>query len=54
VLVAIAAENEPVALAPSAKGGRIEIVLSAGERVIVGANVEAAALARVFKVLSQR
>lgn len=55
VPVTIAAENAPAALAaPSAMGGRIEIVLSAGTRVIVGADVEAAALARVIKVLSRR
>jgi len=53
--VAIATDNAPTAVAtPSARGGRIEIVLSAGERVIVGADVEAAALARVIKVLSRR
>jgi transposase len=34
--------------------GRIEIVLTTGERVIVGADVDAAALARVVKVLSRR
>jgi transposase len=55
VPVAIATEKAPAVLAaPLVKGGRIEIVLSAGERVIVGADVEAAALARVIKVLSRR
>lgn len=55
VPVTIAADNAPGApAAPSATSGRIEIVLSAGERVIVGADVEAAALARVIKVLSRR
>jgi transposase len=34
--------------------GRIEIVLAGGDRVIVGADVDAAALARVVKVLSRR
>lgn len=33
---------------------RIEIVLAGGDRVIVGADVDAAALARVVKVLSRR
>jgi hypothetical protein len=32
----------------------MEIVLSSGERVIVGADVEAAALARVIKALARR
>ncbi len=55
VPMTIAAENAPAALAaPPERGGRIEIVLFAGERVIVGADVEAAALARVIKVLSRR
>lgn len=31
--------------------GRMEIVLPAGERVVVGADVDAAALARVIKIL---
>jgi transposase len=53
--VAIATENAPAVLtAPLVKDGRIEIVLSAGERIIVGTDVEAAALARVIKVLSRR
>lgn len=34
--------------------GRIEIVLASGDRVIVGADVDAAALARVVKVLARR
>jgi transposase len=34
--------------------GRMEIVLAGGERVIVGADVDATALARVVKVLSRR
>ncbi len=51
--VAIATENAPAAVAtPLASGGRIEIVLSSGEGVIVGADVEAAALARFIKVLA--
>jgi hypothetical protein len=32
----------------------MEIVLSSGERVIVGADVEATALARVIKALGRR
>ena len=40
--------------APSRPTGRIEIVLAGGDRVIVGADVDAAALARVVKVLSRR
>jgi transposase len=54
VPVAIATENAPPALRPPATGGQIEIVLASGERVIVGADVEASALARVIKVLSRR
>jgi len=34
--------------------GRMEIVLAGGERIIVGADVDAAALARVVKALSRR
>jgi transposase len=41
--------------APSAgEGGRMEIVLASGSRVIVGVDVEAAALARVIRVLAQQ
>jgi transposase len=40
--------------AASLLAGRIEIVLATGERLIVGADVDAAALARVVKVLSRR
>lgn len=55
VPVAIAAEDLPAILPPSSgSGGRMEIVLSSGERVIVGADVEAAALARVIKALVRR
>ncbi|MGH7074497.1 MAG: IS66-like element accessory protein TnpA [Stellaceae bacterium] len=51
----IAAEVAPTALpAPPAKPGRMEIVLAAGDRVIVGADVDAAALTRVMKVLGRR
>ena len=34
--------------------GRMEIVLAAGERILVGADVDAVALARVVKALSRR
>jgi transposase len=47
----------PVTIAPQpalAMGGRMEITLSGGERIVVGADVEAAALARVVKALSRR
>jgi transposase len=55
VPVAIAAEDSPAILPPSSgSNGRMEIVLSSGERVIVGADVEAAALARVIKALVRR
>jgi hypothetical protein len=41
--------------APKPRGsGRIEIVLANGARVIVGMDVEEAALARVIKVLSRQ
>jgi transposase len=40
--------------APSAPVGRIEIALAGGDRVIVDSTVDAAALMRVMKVLSQR
>ena len=53
--VAITAENPPAVLPPSSENsGRMEIVLAAGERIIVGADVETAALARVLKVLQRR
>jgi transposase len=38
----------------SAAAGRMEIVLASGDRVIVGGDVDAVALARVVKVLSRR
>jgi len=38
----------------SAAAGRMEIVLAGGDRVIVGADVEAAALLRVVKILVER
>jgi len=39
---------------PPTPAGRMEIALTGGDRVIVGADVDAAALARVVKVLSRR
>src|ERR1700729_4161999 len=38
----------------SASMGRMEIVLVGGERIIVGADVDATALARIIKVLTRR
>jgi transposase len=40
--------------APPDPGGRMEIVLAGGDRVVVGSDVDAAALARVIKALSRR
>jgi transposase len=51
VLVRIADERAPAAPEPV---GRMEIVLTAGERILVGGDVDAAALARVVKALSRR
>jgi transposase len=48
---------EPVSVPPpppAAPTGRIEIALAGGDRVIVDAMVNAAALTRVIKVLSRR
>lgn len=42
------------AAAPTGPSCRIEIVLSSGYRLIVGADVDTDALARVIKVLSRR
>ena len=50
----------PVTIAPATvaedprSGGQMEIVLAQGDRIIVGADVEAVALARVLKALAQR
>ena len=55
VPAAIAAE--PTAAASpkaSVPAGRMEIMLAGGDRVVVGADVDAAALARVVAVLSRR
>jgi transposase len=45
-LAAPAAASEPA--------GRMEIVLTGGERIVVGADVDASSLARVVKALSRR
>ena len=50
------AEGSPVPLlvAPPEPIGRMEIVLSGGERIIVGVDVDATALARVVRTLTRR
>ena len=48
------ADEGPPAAAIAAAGGRMEIVLIGGERIVVGADVDATALARVVGALSQR
>jgi transposase len=50
----VAEMPQPVSVSSSDSAGRMEIVLSAGEHIIVGADVDAAALARVVKALSRR
>jgi transposase len=48
-------EATPTAIAPAPGSmGRMEIVLVSGERIIVGADVDASSLARVAKALSRR
>ena len=54
VPAAITAEAAPVVSPASSVAGRMEIVLADGDRIIVGKDVDAAALARVVKVLSRR
>jgi transposase len=46
-------EATAIATAPSSMG-RMEIVLVGGERIVVGADVDASSLARVVKALSRR
>ena len=56
-LLPVTVADEGMAAAPialSAPAGRMEIALVGGERVVVGADVDAAALARVVKALSRR
>jgi transposase len=51
----VADERMPAApIALSAAAGRMEIALVGGERIVVGADVDAAAFARVLNVLSRR
>ena len=55
-LVPVTIAAEPVSSVPAVTSvpvGRMEIVLGAGERIIVGADVDATALARVIKALSR-
>lgn len=55
VPAAITAEPAAAASpADSVAAGRMEIVLASGYRVVVGADVDAAALGRVVEVLSRR
>ncbi|MGH7041591.1 MAG: hypothetical protein ACREFY_05610, partial [Acetobacteraceae bacterium] len=53
VPVAIAGPVAPQP-SPAAADSRIEIVLGSGDRVLVGADVDAVALARVVRVLVRR
>jgi transposase len=51
----ITAEPAPTMYsAPQAPAGRMEVVLASGDRVMVGTDVDTAALARVIKALSRR
>ena len=52
-LLPVRVEDERAPAAPEPIG-RMEIVLTAGERILVGVDVDAAALARVVKALSRR
>jgi transposase len=55
-LVPVTITTEPVSSIPAVTSeavGRMEIVLGAGERIIVGADVDTTALARVIKALSR-
>ena len=54
VPAAITTEGARTVLPESPLAGRMEIVLADGDRIITGKDVDAAALARVVKVLSQR
>jgi transposase len=54
VPAAITAETAPAVWPASSVAGRIEIVLAGGDRVIVGTDVDPAALTRVVKILSRR
>ena len=48
------APTSPPGPMPLARAGRMEIALVGGERIVVGADVDAAALARVAQALSRR
>ena len=55
-LVPVTIAAEPVSSVPAVASGpvgRMEIVLGAGDRIIVGADVDTTALARVIKALSR-
>jgi transposase len=53
--VTVAAAGTPAAPAAASEPvGRMEIVLIGGERIVVGADVDASSLARVVKALSRR
>lgn len=54
VPAAVIAESVAVDSPPLPLTGRMEIALAGGDRVTVGVDVDAAALARVIKVLSRR
>jgi transposase len=55
VPVTVTAETAPrVPVAASGPVGRMEIVLGAGERIIVGADVDGAALTRIIRALSRQ
>jgi transposase len=55
VPAAITADPVPATAPPlRSDAGRMEIALAGGDRVIVGADVDPVALARVIKVLSRR
>ena len=47
-------ETTPIAVPAASPTGRMEIVLVGGERIIVGADVDAPALARIVKALTRR
>jgi transposase len=52
--VTVADEGTAASAATQSHLGRMEIVLVGGERIIVGADVDASSLARVVKALSRR
>ena len=54
VPAAITSEAAPTLSPDPSLAGRMEIVLADGDRIIMGKDVDAAALARVVKVLSRR